>query len=392
MVLSGDSQLHFPSTAAFSLLAAGLVDSAGQRVEVGGVPVTWSVVDGGGAVAAVSDTTTFQGVAQAQWTLGPNEGANRVVLSGEGVGSVEFTARAANPGPIVFVSSRRTGSQGSELEGFPGDLYVMNVDGSDVMPLFSPSRGTQFISNPTWSPDGSKILFARAMGRPVGGEIEPLPLGLFVINANATREQQVPAAGFPAYVQFLDDPAWSRFGARIVARLGDVGELVVPPNVTPGQLHMMTSAGTRVRSIDQSITGAYSPAWSPTADLILFSCDSGGFRRICVMDDAGGAFEPLTPGDMDSDPAWSPDGAYILYSRDAENDGGIWIMEADGDNKEQILPGNATSPSWSPDGSSFVVTLDVNGQQDIYFVDLATRQMTNLTNSPFRDREAAWRW
>ena len=393
VVVAGDSQLHFPGATAFAALAAGLVDANGQRVTVSGLRVSWSVVQGAGAVEPTSDTTSSQGLAGAKWTLGVDEGVNRVMVSAEGVAPAEFTARAANPGPIVFVSGRRAGFEGNEFEGFPGDLYVMREDGSDVMPLLSPDRQIQFLFDPAWSPDGSKILFVRAMPRPFGGMPGLLPIGMFFVTANATTEEQVPAVAFPDYVQFLEEPAWERFGNRIIARLGGEGDPSIPPEVKPGQLHLMNSLGIGIRPLATATEAAHSPSWSPTADRIAFSCEIDGMVDLCVVDDHGNNFRRLTADSVvDLDPAWSPDGAKLLFARDPDSSGGIWMVNADGSDLTQVISGNATSPSWAPDGLWFVVTIDAGGQLDIYLVDLATGQRTNLTNSPHRDREATWRW
>ena len=389
VVVAGDHQLHFPGVTTFAPMTAGLVDASGQRVRVSGLRVSWSVLQGDGSIEPTRDTTSGQGLAGAQWTLGAEEGINRVRVSADGVAPAEFTARAAKPGPIVFVR----GGAGGTFDGFPGDLFVMKEDGSDVMVLFPPGYPQQFLSGPAWSPDGSKILFVRAMGRQIGGIQGLLPLGMFRITSDARREQQVPANGLPDYVQFLEEPTWSPSGNRIIARLGGEGEPGIPSEVTPGQLHVMRSAGTGIQPLGSSTSAAHSPSWSPTADRIAFSCGFGEAADICVVDDDGDNLRRLTGGAApDLNPAWSPDGERLLFARDPDNAGGIWLINEDGSDLRQVISGIATAPSWAPDGSRFVVTIEDAGQLDIYLVDLATGQRTNLTNSPSRDREASWRW
>ncbi len=389
-VISGDSQLHFPGATTFSELGAALVAADGERVLQSGVPVMWSVLSGGGSIESSVDTTTFRGAAFARWTLGDEEGANRAMVSAEGIAPVEFFARAAKAGPIVFVSERHGRLPGNETAG---DLYVMKENGSDVMPLFGQNRPSQALSDPDWSPDGSKILFVRATERPFGGTPGLLPRGLFWITPDATREEQVPVSGVPGYVQFLEEPAWAPFGSKIVARLGGVGEPSIPPQVTPGHIHVMNSGGNNILTLATPATSGHDPDWSPVGDLIAFSCEVDGFIDVCVMDMKGDNFSQLTADDaIDTDPAWSPDGTRILFARNPDEGGGIWVVNADGTGLEQVISGKATAPSWSPDGSRFVVTIDDGNDLDIYVVELATLEITNLTNSPYRDREPSWRW
>ncbi len=391
-VLSGDGQLQFPGVAVFTRLSVGLVDADGARTRRGGVRVTWTVVEGGGSVRAVSDTTSRLGTVRADWVLGSEEGTHRVEAATDGLPPVTFTARAAAPGPIVFVSGRRFQSLGSDAEGYPGDLYVMREDGTDVMPLFPPSAEIQFVFDPVWSRDGDAILFSRSLGRPAGGTPGLLPLGLFLIASNASFERQVPETSFPPYVDFLAEPDWSPVGTQIVARLDTAQGIVFPPDVAARQLHVLSRSGTGVRPLDTPTSAASDPSWSAETGRIAFGCDLGDERNICVVDEDGENFELLTAGATpDLEPAWSPDGSRLLFARDPDNEGGIWIVNADGTGLEQVIPGRASSPAWSPDGTRFVVTLEIADVLDIHVVDLATRATTNLTQSRARDREASWR-
>ena len=49
------------------------------------------------------------------------------------------------------------------------------------------------------------------------------------------------------------------------------------------------------------------------------------------------------------------------------------------------------APSWSPDGQRLALTLGgSNGNPDIYVLDLATQQLTRVTDDPSIDTEPAW--
>ena len=69
-----------------------LVDEAG--IGVPGREVTWVVSAGGGSTTPVGSETNADGLASAQWILGPSAGANTLDARVSGIGTVTFTATA----------------------------------------------------------------------------------------------------------------------------------------------------------------------------------------------------------------------------------------------------------------------------------------------------------
>jgi hypothetical protein len=71
-------------------LVVRLVDTAGNGVS--SQAVTWVVATGGGSVTPETGTTDDEGLASAEWTLGPSTGPNTVSAVVAGVGGVTFIA------------------------------------------------------------------------------------------------------------------------------------------------------------------------------------------------------------------------------------------------------------------------------------------------------------
>ena len=74
------------------------------------------------------------------------------VLAGVLAALAQATAPGTN-GRIAFERLRPVGPPPW------GELFVMNSDGSDVQKITHPPNGTED-TNPDWSPDGSRIVFA----------------------------------------------------------------------------------------------------------------------------------------------------------------------------------------------------------------------------------------
>jgi adhesin/invasin len=102
MVPVGDAQ--FTGTVASRIPTALTVRvNDAQGSPVNGVPVTFTVADGGGTVSKQVDTTRSGGLASTTWTLGERAGAQRVTASAAGLTTVDFTAtaRAGSPSTIA---------------------------------------------------------------------------------------------------------------------------------------------------------------------------------------------------------------------------------------------------------------------------------------------------
>ena len=116
--VAGDSQVQFLATELPNKLSVQLLDQAGNRVVRTGVPVGWTVLAGGGVIVPDGGVTTTGGVASARWTVGPDPGNNRARVTVGNLQPVEFTARAARQGPIVFVSSSLSRRPADRLKAY----------------------------------------------------------------------------------------------------------------------------------------------------------------------------------------------------------------------------------------------------------------------------------
>lgn len=92
-------------------------------------------------------------------------------------------------------------------------------------------------------------------------------------------------------------------------------------------------------------------------------------------------------------PAWSPDSRQLAYVSFEGNKSSIFVQTLRTGSRFQVSnkPGINGAPSFSPDGRKLVVTLGgVEGNPDIYVIDITSRQATRLTNHRAIDTEGTW--
>jgi Tol biopolymer transport system component len=99
------------------------------------------------------------------------------------------------------------------------DIYTMNVDGTDVRQL---TDAPGYDGGPWWSPDGTKIVYRAHHPKDAGelaqyqellaqGLIRPSKVELFVMNADGSDQRQVTALGGANF-----GPSWSPDGTKII--------------------------------------------------------------------------------------------------------------------------------------------------------------------------------
>jgi Tol biopolymer transport system component len=153
-----------------------------------------------------------------------------------------------------------------------------------------------------------------------------------------------------------------------------------------GDLHQLTSSTGR--NIE--------PVWSPDGRLIAFASDRDDPTglNIYVMNADGSDQHPLTNHTGYAlSPSWSPDGKKLVFHTNWEGRLQLYTIEIDGGEPQKLLDiaGNAYVPDWSPDGSRIAFIGDQHGgNDDIYFTDLASGEITRVTTSFERDLWPSW--
>jgi Tol biopolymer transport system component len=255
-------------------------------------------------------------------------------------------------------------------------VYVMSASGD------SPHRVADRGFRPAWSPDGSKLAFVTCDAwedvawLSDSGTVEVVDLASGVVT---------PIVAKKAY----DDVAWSPDG-RWLALLDDERDLWTIP----------ASGGTPTR-IWSETPRAWGPLWSADSSALRFLSDRSGAPNVWSLpiDSATGlASGPATPVTRAiSGPVWCLAGAgrrLLLDRHDVVST--LWVSSL---GEDGVLPAptpalhlaqtiGAVAPS--PDGKT--VAFDTYGAvEDVFAVDIATRRLRQLTDTPARDQLPAWR-
>ena len=92
-------------------------------------------------------------------------------------------------------------------------------------------------------------------------------------------------------------------------------------------------------------------------------------------------------------PAWSPDSRRIAYVSFEGNRSSVFVQTLRSGNRQRVSsrPGINGAPAFSPDGRKLVLTQGgVDGNLDIYVLDITSRQTRRLTTHRAIDTEGSW--
>jgi len=189
-------------------------------------------------------------------------------------------------------------------------------------------KGTN--SSPSWSPDGSQVMFMSSMlGNPE----------LFLSDASGGRPKRLTFSNGAN-----TSPSWNPKTGQQVAFVSDRGGIP--------QLYTMNSDGSSQSKVNLPDMGyVIDPAWSPNGQLLAFSWRRpNGNYDIYVMELVTHQLVELTrDAGRNERPSWAPDGRHLVFESTRTGTRQIWSMIADGTEARQLTKqGQNESPNWSP--------------------------------------------
>jgi serine/threonine protein kinase/Tol biopolymer transport system component len=360
------------------------------------------------------------------------------------ISALWWSARGETPAPVPILSFRPV-TQFSGLEVQPTlspdgrfvayasdvdgdwDIYLMRTSGGNPINLTAGSGEADM--QPAFSPDGEKIAFRS----------ERNSGGIFAMGATGESVVRVTDHGFnPTWTpdgselvfstesvtenplsRVIESPLWAvNIATREIRQLAEVTD-GVQPSVSPdgkrvaywglltdtGQRDIWTVGidGTGVVPVTADAPVDWNPVWSPDGSFLYFSSDRGGglnLWRVPIDQLTGeiqGPPEPITtPSRWSGQTAFAADGAsFVFTSLDRRaNLSVVGVDPASGRTTaapEPITRGNRSfqSVSPSPDGA-WIAVATTDGQEDIWTISRDGLEVRRLTDDPSRDRGVQW--
>nr|WP_295484027.1 Tol-Pal system beta propeller repeat protein TolB [uncultured Succinatimonas sp.] len=249
---------------------------------------------------------------------------------------------------------------------FPYQLMTADYDGFNEVPIL---KSTEPIMTPSWSPDGTKIVYV---------SFENKNPAIFIQDLNTKQRTRI--ANFKG---LNSSPAWSPDGSKIAMVLSKDGQ----PDIYYYDVN--TRAIQRVTA-DPAIDTE--PNWSADGRQLFFTSERGGRAQIYKFDfntrtterltyqgqmnlsaepipgtnsvimitrhngyrvarmDEDGSIYMLTTSNLDESPSVAPNGSMVIYSTIYQGRKGLAIVSADGRFRANLpsTSGEISSPAWGP--------------------------------------------
>jgi len=287
---------------------------------------------------------------------------------------------------ILYASEKDSGKRGG-LEIFTIDSSGKNQ--RKLIPLTVRGRGEY---DPHISPDGRSISYTTY--RYGGYKVATQSL----ITNKVERATKTP--------HYAYDGAYSPDGKKLVFNRVDTARS--PWFRGPSELFILDIDSGKQSRLTKTGQWNVHQSFSPDGSQVVFaSRQSNGDYQIALIDSDGGEIKLITnPDRMEFAPSYSPDGKYIAFLAIVDESIEVFVKPVKGGDERQLTD-NAKSErkeswgddnqimwkyktSWSPDESKIAFASSMEGDYDIYVVDVATKQLARLTESKELDIGPTW--
>jgi Tol biopolymer transport system component/DNA-binding winged helix-turn-helix (wHTH) protein len=251
-------------------------------------------------------------------------------------------------GPAFSPDGQHVSFVRSQPGGFPEDLYLTNITGTDLHQLTS--EHAHILGPPAWSSDGHYVMYATTKaGEPTLWRV-PVPAG---------EPRAVDQVGANVW-----HPSISRRGFRLAFQQIRSASSILQMGIGPDAGSRKVVTSTRGRN--------EGPALSPDGKRLAFMSNRSGTMEIWVSSPDGSNAVQLTALDGAGTPRWSPDSKTIAFDSRLDERGAIFTVLADGGTARPLVHENSENlvPSYSRDGRWIYFGSDRGGDWQLWKVSV----------------------
>jgi len=202
---------------------------------------------------------------------------------------------------------------------------------------------------------------------------------VWTVNLDGTNQQFL--------LDYAASPSWSPDGTQL-AFYGEQGidHQAATANGTDG-IWTMGAHGEAPKQLLPEGSG-HVVTWSPDGEIIAFDATHGSPSRRVYFVSPEGSSQPFEA--LGEHPSFSPTGRQMAV-KVCRPDCGIWIQNPDDGNPRRLTnEGSDGLPAWSPDGKKIAFSRSVDGNVDIYTIDIDGSNLQRLTTATGNDSVPTW--
>jgi Tol biopolymer transport system component len=176
------------------------------------------------------------------------------------------------------------------------------------------------------------------------------------------------------YEQFVGDKK-ERITGKTLIDQNNGGRLNISPQISPNGRYLLFLSEKNLF----------------TTDIFLADARDGNIIRTVASAARAGHVDAYSY--LESAATWSPNSKEFAFVAVSKGDNIIIINDVDGKTVDEFKIEGVPAfsyPAWSPDGKSIVVTGTVDGQIDLYSVNLRTKRVTQLTDDKYAELMPNW--
>uniref|UniRef100_Q01P42 non-specific serine/threonine protein kinase n=1 Tax=Solibacter usitatus (strain Ellin6076) TaxID=234267 RepID=Q01P42_SOLUE len=251
------------------------------------------------------------------------------------------------------------------LSDWPGDgestIWIVAADGTNLQQLTQPRNPPGQHADPSWSPDGKRLIFA---------SLNIVTMGfrgaLFTVDVKSGDVKPVPAGGIwgaanPVFA--LDGKGVYFAGRPNIAGFNGVYYSAFSDGANPVELYRTKQAVPARISLSRD---GKSLAFTRMVNASqIWLTDTSGKESKALYEDL--VVRARIPN-------FSPDGSRLNYQVQSDDATlGVWLMNADGSNPTRVAPdlGNTNGASWASNGNALVCSFFGSGKLRFIWISLA---------------------